>query len=97
MCKNKLDLLSKEINIKKVAYPVIIEKDNDGWNVTVPDIFGGVTCGSSYNDAIYMAKDMIKLMLNEAPLQCFIPKTISQTKENFPDKEVIMIEVELDK
>ena len=44
-----------------------------------------------------MAKDMIKLMLNEAPFQCFIPKTISQTKENFPDKEVIMIEVELDK
>ena len=80
-----------------ILYPAIIEKDeeSDGWNVTVPDIFGGVTCGSDYDDAIYMAKDMIKLMLTEAPGQCFPPKTLEETKSNFPDKIVVMIEVNL--
>ena len=96
MCKNKLDLLSKEINIKKVSYPVIIEKDNDGWNVTVPDIFGGVTCGENYDDAIFMAKDMIKIMLKEAPGQCFPPKTLQESQNNFPNNLVVMIDVELD-
>jgi predicted RNase H-like HicB family nuclease len=80
-----------------ILYPAIIEKDeeSDGWNVTVPDIFGGVTCGDDYDSAISMAKDMIRLMLTEAPGQCFPPKTLEETKENFPNDEVIMIEVEL--
>ena len=83
--------------IKPVSYPAIIEKDeeSDGWNVTVPDIFGGVTCGEDYEDALWMAKDMIKLMLKEAPGQCFPPKTLEETKTNFPDNEVVMIEVDL--
>ena len=83
--------------IKPISYPAILEKDkdSDGWNVTVPDIFGGVTCGEDYEDALRMAKDMIKLMLTEAPGQCFPPKTLEETKKNFPDNEVVMIEVDL--
>ena len=68
---------------------------SERYNVTVPDIFGGVTCGQDYEDAINMAKDMIKLMLNEAPGQCFPPKSLEETQRNFPDKLVIMIEVEV--
>lgn len=80
----------------KIKYSVILEKDEkeDGYNVIVPDIFGGVTCGDDYEDAIYMAKDMIKLMFKEARGQCFPPKTLEETKQNFPNKEVIMVEVE---
>lgn len=88
---------SSEKYIKRISYPTIIEKDeeSDGWNVTVPDIFGGVTCGDDYESAIYMAKDMIRIMLTEAPGQCFPPKTLEETQANFPDKEVIMVEVDL--
>lgn len=78
-----------------VSYPTIFEKDDEYYNVTVPDIFGGVTCGKGYHDAVYMAKDMIKLMLKEAPGQCFPSKTLEETQRNFPDKLVIMVEVEV--
>ena len=83
--------------IKIVSYPAIFNEDEEtgGWDVTVPDIFGGVTCGDSYLNAIEMAKDMIKLMIKEAPGQCFPPKSLEETKNNFPDKIVLMIEVDL--
>lgn len=83
-------------NAKSIYYPAIFKKDEEdsGWNVIVPDIFGGVTCGEDYNSAIEMAKDMIKLMLEEASGQCFPPKTFEETKMNFPDELVVMIEVE---
>ena len=42
-----------------------------------------------------MAKDMIKLMLNEAPGQCFPPKSLEETQRNFPNKLIVMIEVEV--
>lgn len=83
---------------KTISYPAIFQEDKEdgcGWNVTVPDIFGGVTCGENYEDAVEMAKDMIKLMLKEAPGQCFPPKSFEETKNNFPDELVVMIEVEL--
>ena len=82
----------------KYYYPVILEPDEEdaNWlNVTVPDIFGGVTCGEGEEDAIYMAKDMIKLMLEEAPGQCFPPKSLEETQNNFPDKKVVLVEVEI--
>ena len=43
-----------------------------------------------------MAKDMIKIMLTEAPGQCFPPKSLEETKKNFPNNLVVMIEVEID-
>lgn len=82
----------------KYAYPVIFETDKDDreWiNVTVPDIFGGVTCGKGEKNAIDMAKDLIKLMVLEAPGQCFSPKSLEETQNNFPDKKVVIIEVEI--
>lgn len=78
-------------------YPAVFEKENDGYAVTVPDIFGGVTCGDSYEDALKMAEDMVKMMLVEAPGQCFEPKSLEETKKNFPNKIVVMIRVEIDK
>ena len=93
---HKLGYLSSDIDIKFISYPAIMEKDEetDGWNVIVPDIFGGVTCADDYDSAIKMAKDMIKLMLQEAPGQCFPPKTLEETQKNFPSKKVIMIEID---
>lgn len=82
----------------KYVYPVIFEKERneESWiNVTVPDIFGGVTCGNDENDAIFMAKDLIKTMLINAPAQCFPPKSLEETKNNFPNAKVVAIEVEI--
>ena len=80
---------------KTISYPAILEKENEGYNVTVPDIFGGVTCGDSYEEAIMMAKDMIILMLKEAPKQCMPPKSLEETQKNFPNHIVVMIDVEI--
>ena len=83
---------------KKIAYPAIFRKDEktNGYDVIVPDIFGGVTCGNDYSDAVEMAKDMIKLMFKEAPGQCFPPKSLKETQNIFKNEKVILIEVEID-
>ena len=78
-------------------YPAVFEKEGEGYNVTVPDIFGGVTCGDNYEDALKMSEDMVKMMLIEAPGQCFKPKSLEETKKNFPNNIVVLIRVEIDK
>ena len=48
----------------KYVYPVIFEEaEEGGYNVTVPDISGTFTCGDDMADAIYMAEDVIAMML----------------------------------
>ena len=48
----------------KYVYPVIFEEaEEGGYNVTVPDIPGTFTCGDDMADAIYMAEDVIAMML----------------------------------
>ena len=84
---------------KTIKYPAIFEEDKEdkGFiNVTIPDIFGAVTFGKGMEDAMFMAKDLLKLMISEAPNQCLLPHTLEETKENFPDKTVLMVEVEID-
>ncbi len=48
--------------MNKLAYPVIFEKDNDGYFVTVPDLEVN-TQGNSLADAIEMARDLISLYI----------------------------------
>lgn len=82
----------------KYVYTVIFDEAKEfaekGFNVIVPDMFGGVTCGDSYDDAVFMAKDLIKLMLEEAPNQCNPPSSFEKMKELFPDRKLVQIEVE---
>ena len=80
----------------KYIYPAIFEKDEyGGYNVTFPDIFGGVTCGDDEDDAVFMAKDLLVTMLTSAKEQCFKPHTLEETKQKFAGKKVIIIEVEI--
>ena len=81
--------------MRKIAYPALFKSTEEGIDVTFPDIFGGVTCGEDRDDALLMAKDLLRLMLKEAPAQCEIPKSVEETKKLFPDDEVVLIEVEL--
>lgn len=85
--------------MKKYSYPAIFSPEEDGSggiNVTIPDIFGAVTCGDDENDAYFMAKDLLMFMLTECPGQCRPPKSLKKTQNNFPDEKVVMITVYLD-
>ena len=82
----------------KYTYPALFEYDKNEkipYSITFPDIFGGVTCGKDEQDAIYMAKDLLKLMLTTSPDQCDKPSTIEELKIDFPDKEIVMVEVDI--
>ena len=48
--------------MKSVAYPIILEKEADGYFVTVPDI-DRYTQGEDIADAMEMARDLICLWL----------------------------------
>lgn len=80
-------------------YPAIFTPDpeDDGWvNVEFPDIICGVTCGTDMDNAIYMAKDLLELMLTTAPKQCLGPTPIKVLKRKYPDATIILIQVEID-
>lgn len=47
----------------KYVFPAIIEKADDGYNVTFPDIENCFTCGETFAEAIEMAQDVLPLML----------------------------------
>ena len=48
--------------MKSIAYPIILEKEKDGYFVTVPDI-DKYTQGEDIADAMEMARDLICLWL----------------------------------
>ena len=81
------------------SYPAIFEQDEEDpqyVNVTFVDIFPGATFGDSFEDAMRMAKDFLKLMICEAPKQVFPPSDIEQVRKEYPGKMVVMVEVEID-
>ena len=46
-------------------FPAVFEKSKDGINVRFPDIENCFTCGSTLEEAIKMAQDVLPLMLCE--------------------------------
>ncbi len=81
---------------KRYSYPALFipePDDNGGVNVVFPDIFGGVTCGDDEDDALFMAKDLLRLMLTECRGQCRPPKPLKVTQANFPDDKVVLVTV----
>ncbi len=82
--------------MKEIEYPAIFrvdEEDPTFINVTFPDIWGGVTCGKGFDDALFMAKDLLKLMLESAPAQCEPPHSLEHTQKAFPKDKILMIKV----
>lgn len=82
----------------KVSYPAIFREDKEdpSWiNVSFPDIWGGVTCGKGMDDALFMAKDLLKLMLETAPIQCERPSSLEETQKNFPNELIKMVTVDI--
>ena len=83
----------------KYIYPAVFIYNTDEpdmpYDVKFPDILGGMTCGTSFENALYMAKDLLKSMLMHAPLQCLPPSTYTEIKEQYPDHRIVMVEVEI--
>ena len=46
-------------------FPIIVEKDSDGYFAFCPDIQGCYTQGDTYEEVIENIKDVIKLLLEE--------------------------------
>lgn len=81
--------------MNKTYIAIFEEAEEGGYNVTFPDIFGGVTCGDSFEDAVYMAKDLLLIMLTSAKGQCFEPSSKEKMEKLFPDKKLVEIEVDI--
>lgn len=41
-------------------YYAIFSQEEDGFNVSFPDLDGAFTCGSNMSEALYMAKDLLE-------------------------------------
>ena len=78
-------------------FPAIFEQDKEEpkyINVTFPDLLGVVTFGEGLQNAIEMAKDVLLTMLEYDYIRNTPAKSLEQTQNNFPDKQVLMVEVE---
>ena len=45
-------------------FPAVFSKDEDGYSVYFPDIEGAFTCGDTFEEAVFMAKDCLELNLD---------------------------------
>ncbi len=91
-------LLGDHLPTARIAYPAYIyqdEEDPGWWNVSFPDVIPGVTCGDSPDNALFMAKDLLALMIREAPVQVFPPSSLEQVKKE-RDLPVIMVEIDVE-
>ena len=79
----------------KYKYCAVLKEAKDGIAVSFPDIFGAVTCGNDFDDAILMAKDLLKMMLTEARAQCGEPVDKQKMENLFPEENIVEIEVEI--
>ena len=49
----------------KYCFPALFSPEGDGYCVSFPDLEGCVTCADSLPEALYMAEDVLSLMLTD--------------------------------
>ncbi len=54
----------------KYVFPIVIERDKDGYFVFCPDLQGCYSQGHSYEEAIENIQDAIRLHLEDRNVQC---------------------------
>ena len=80
--------------MKRMAYPIIIAKEEDGFYVSIPD-FAIATQGDSIPDAIMMARDAIGLMgIDMQDDGKELPVPYSQTYETGENDIVTLVDVD---
>ena len=81
----------------KYSFPAIFKQDQENKtliNVTFPDLMGVVTFGKGEEDAMSMAKDVLISMLQFDYVKNTKPSSLEQTKQNFPNENIKIVEVE---
>lgn len=82
--------------MKNIVYPVVLEKNKDGYFVTIPDL-DKYTQGKDLKDAIEMARDLISLWLIKLESKNQPLPTPNSTKYTLPaSSEVYLIDVDLE-
>ena len=73
----------------KVIYPVLFyEEKENGYSVFVPDLNNASTCGSTLEEAMYMAEDLIAgIVLDEMEEKTRIPKSSRIEDVSFEELE----------
>ena len=82
----------------KYSYPAIFEEDAENPEyicVTIPDVEGAITFGFGEENALAMAKDLLREMLVFSSNKCGTPHTLEEALEFYPSKNVVMIDVEI--
>ncbi|MCD6328687.1 type II toxin-antitoxin system HicB family antitoxin [bacterium] len=51
--------------MRRYRFPVVIEKDKDGWFAMCPDLQGCCTQGDTYEEALENIKDAIRLHVED--------------------------------
>lgn len=47
----------------RYIYPAIFQQEDEGYNISFPDLPGAFTCGNSLEEALFLAKDCLGLYL----------------------------------
>jgi predicted RNase H-like HicB family nuclease len=67
--------------MKNYNFPIIIEKDEDGYFVSCPNFQGCYTQGDTYEEAVKNARDIIKLHIADR----------IKAKEKLPQEKLISL------
>lgn len=79
--------------IKNIAYPAIFERDEKEpkyYNVFFPD-FGHGTYGLGFQNAVFMAQDLLLLLLQSKEIKTVKPSTREEIIEKYPNKKVYLV------
>lgn len=80
------DTISDILELNKgltVTYIALFEEEDGGYNITIPQ-FDIVTCGKDMEEAVFMARDLLKCWLSNKDNELEIPLTINSFKDRFP-------------
>lgn len=68
------------------------EENSTYYNVKIPNIIGAVTCGDSYENAMIMAYDLLKYVLEEniSNAQYVTPSSYEEILKYYPETDEII-------
>lgn len=91
------DIINKE-NIMEFTFPAVFEenKEKESYiNVSFPDILEASTFGVGKEEAVFMAKKLLKTLAKDGELENVTPSELESVKEKFSSCDVELITVEV--
>ena len=74
-------------------FPAVFLKEEDGYSVSFPDIDGAFTCGETFEEALFMAKDCLELNLDTVDV---IPHVTDIDKIKLNENEyLVMVQADM--